>query len=302
MPSSKAIKPRIIMRAKKVSPALRKLYAENQENSPLLRLPPEIRNRIWGYVLGGHTIHIYTLGPTKNARVLHCLCLNEKSDAEEIDHLRSLPLSKRHTYLNLHSLCVDGVGRPHKDTTNAGSGLTTADVAESTVPSAGRLSLALLHACRQIHQEAALLPFVDNTFSFPTDISVKAFSMTLIREQARAVLSLTLCIVGTCRMSFDFQASSGTRLGPGVLSRLTLHLESSCSLKQLPLGGFDTRVQRLIEQFTMLSAKSAQTLIAYYRWNGDPDDNSRLHNMRRLEEIIEDSVTGAVKGDHGQEK
>ncbi|KAF2253549.1 hypothetical protein BU26DRAFT_387494, partial [Trematosphaeria pertusa] len=30
----------------------------NQQESPLLQLPPEIRNRIYEYVLGGRTVHI----------------------------------------------------------------------------------------------------------------------------------------------------------------------------------------------------------------------------------------------------
>ncbi|KAF1835439.1 hypothetical protein BDW02DRAFT_495992 [Decorospora gaudefroyi] len=35
-----------------------KIARQNQQDSPLLRLPPEIRNRIFGYVLGGKTFHI----------------------------------------------------------------------------------------------------------------------------------------------------------------------------------------------------------------------------------------------------
>lgn len=43
-------------------------FKENQENSPLLRLPPEIRNIIWGHALGGKTFVAKSSTTTRSAR------------------------------------------------------------------------------------------------------------------------------------------------------------------------------------------------------------------------------------------
>ena len=65
---------------------------------PLFRLPPELRDEIWSYVLGDHTIHI--TNPTAN-HITHTICIS--SIAEE-DALTS-PDRRLSSYSYRHSAC-----------------------------------------------------------------------------------------------------------------------------------------------------------------------------------------------------
>jgi hypothetical protein len=67
----------ILKASSQVSKKRSSLYEENAANSPLLRLPPEIRNRIWSYVLGGgKRVHI-----TSSLR--HAVCVHDESGHQE---------------------------------------------------------------------------------------------------------------------------------------------------------------------------------------------------------------------------
>ena len=53
-------------------------------------------------------------------------------------------------------------------------------------------TLELLKACREVHAEAALLPFRENTSVFAFLDDVEEFLLKLVHAQARAVLSIVL--------------------------------------------------------------------------------------------------------------
>ncbi|KAK3705000.1 hypothetical protein LTR37_013517 [Vermiconidia calcicola] len=101
--------------------------ARNAAESPLLRLPPEIRNRIFRYVFGGRTIHInhpvsnclldaveatynkFTNGCLRTrkfidtSRVTYSVCCLNEPDHEEADIIRSNALEKlRYDYEKHH--------------------------------------------------------------------------------------------------------------------------------------------------------------------------------------------------------
>lgn len=67
----------------------------NATNSPLMTLPPEIRNKIYGYALGGNTIHTYD---DKEGSLHSSFCLAKYNDEE---YCR--PNRLREQYTSYHS-------------------------------------------------------------------------------------------------------------------------------------------------------------------------------------------------------
>ena len=59
-------------------------------------------------------------------------------------------------------------------------------------PSVHCLHLGLLRSCSQVYMEAALIPFIHNTFSFSDATLLPRFSKSLVPAQATAITSLTL--------------------------------------------------------------------------------------------------------------
>ena len=112
-----------------------------EQNSALLSLPAQLRNIIWKLVLGGRTIHISAR--PKSLRVRTCSATeNDKQAIDEfidVSH-RKLP----HHYQTRHAQCWSW--------NNECCGL--------------KACLLVLLVCRQLHTEAALLPFSTNDFAF----------------------------------------------------------------------------------------------------------------------------------------
>ena len=100
------------------------------------------------------------------------MCANDKSDYEIAGEIKgSGPLESHPNYRALHGSCLyeHPVHLPQAE-----------------------LSLDLLRACRQVHQEAALLPYQDNRFSFDGTGDLSRFLMKLIPSQARAMTNITI--------------------------------------------------------------------------------------------------------------
>ncbi|KAK0253951.1 hypothetical protein LTR91_002306 [Friedmanniomyces endolithicus] len=149
----------------------------NAERSPLLRLPPELRERIWQYVLGGKVLHIGRKGEFGHSTAFVYEC---KAAASEKDLAR-------------HRGPYDGM-----------------DATPPTVPyfvrhtpceTSYHLKKAQYHAtyllrtCRLIHNDAALLPFSENTFLI-TELHHHAALVWFLRrlkpEQRRAIRKLVM--------------------------------------------------------------------------------------------------------------
>lgn len=113
----------------------------NHSASSLLRLPPEIRVRIYSLVLGGQRVWIY-----HNARRL-------KWRTPERTRLEAGQSVQPGQYFHR------GGNLSH----------STADPPISTEPLKHALHLGLLRVCRQIYTETALLPYALNTFTFKDD-------------------------------------------------------------------------------------------------------------------------------------
>lgn len=145
-------------------------------NSPLLQLPPEIRIRIYGYVLGGRIIHLLLPpGPYACSLLRHHVCQLEAS--KDDNYLVCRRKSPQHSQLDDPNIPTEYIERH----TAAGCAFDSA-VGESAL-----LSLALLRTSRQIHKEAALIPFLQNTFTGFQGQAFMAFSNALFLIQKRAV-------------------------------------------------------------------------------------------------------------------
>ncbi|KAK3631017.1 hypothetical protein LTR56_015982 [Elasticomyces elasticus] len=185
MPGSKKRKGpiKVLAARRRMSKGIREIYNKNATASPLLSLPPEIRTRIWRSLLSGHTIHIDASAIDK---VQHHVCKNTISDYELAQNLKADKDTIRfQTYQDHHAGC-----KPTNHNDNEGK-------AES------RLHLNVLRACRQIHQEAAILPYAENVFAFASNDDLDFFLDTIIVEQARALQRLVVTRLGQKCTNYD---------------------------------------------------------------------------------------------------
>lgn len=158
----------------------------NETQSPFLRLPAEIRCRIYDYLYGSNTIHVSPLYK-KKPRYQLCIC----KCPDELDSVSSQPVirargpyddgDKRLSHdMERHRDCL--FTHPQKSTTNS-------------------VSVDFLQVSRQIYHEAALKPFsqisfnyVSATFGIDNIYGLRAFLDALNPTQVRAVANFRLAI------------------------------------------------------------------------------------------------------------
>ena len=149
----------------------------NSARSPLLRLPQEIKDRIYELALGGNLLHIWrdqiesersnirsTKGAIKEQRFAHQVCCSKISEDEAHHHFEnedSNDFYVKYTELR-HSPCF-------LFTTKWGPDIVRTDV-------------SLLHVCRQIYDEARQVLYSTNTFSFNTARNLRAFIHFLVQR------------------------------------------------------------------------------------------------------------------------
>ena len=144
-------------------------YDKNASESPLLSLPPELRNRVYRLVLGGRAIHL----EMKKGRICHAICQCSVTEEELTKSDRSAPQPAFGAlYDSRHEQC----------------GFSFSNELLNAVRH--HLSLTLLLTCRQIHEEAALIPFANNTFELPYG-AAQCLS-ALLTAQAQAIQSVVL--------------------------------------------------------------------------------------------------------------
>lgn len=145
-------------------------YEQNAAKSPLLRLPPELRNRMYRLVLGDRTLHI---SPSAESGLYKgSVCIADLDDHEDAQHIKAKHSEEHDSYWVRHKAC----GSRQKL-------VRTADM---------QLATNILQVCREIHAEAALIPFQDNTFSFSEMGAVEPFLREIVPAQARAIQAITL--------------------------------------------------------------------------------------------------------------
>lgn len=158
--------------------------AHNANNSSFLhKLPPEIRMQIYEYALGGNTIffdrHHSTCTDMCHPNRYRCRAHIAEEPTEESGQLS---------------------GHDHEQVKEF------QDPVESDWERSGDVSLKLLLTCRQIYNEAFLVPFSNNDFGLNSDAIITDdynrmfFLRDLIPDQIRAIS--TLHIRGTMRFGY----------------------------------------------------------------------------------------------------
>lgn len=138
----------------------------NATESPLLRLPPEISNLIWTYVLGGQTLHIGLKLNRSNDDLPWLFSFCTLDDDERYKYPPCKVMGQLHNrYDQRHYDCIKSVAKAKWR----------------------QRFLALLRVCRQLHLEAALLPYLENTFAFPYVLSFREFVQSLFPAQRRSL-------------------------------------------------------------------------------------------------------------------
>ncbi|KAK5138521.1 hypothetical protein LTR08_000108 [Meristemomyces frigidus] len=189
-----------LLTAETISDGSKTLYDKNATESPLLRCPPEVRNRIWYFALCGQTIHV--TGKTRQGRpvIYHRAC---QAAVKDEDAFAGTQGEEMKDYAVRHAVCLQ----------------EDLPVKNSTIP------VAVFRACRQIHQEAALLPYKHNTFAFQYLWDAVPFLQSLFSAQARAIEKLHLVPKG---MYYDYSTKTCAKLLRGKLKglkELTVEIE-----------------------------------------------------------------------------
>ena len=165
--------------------------SQHNASSLLLKLPPEIKMMIYGYVCGHQTIHIYrTEKPTpgvihmratqgwrverstkpvvvkKANQLIHTVCSESVSEEAE-QQIFDSPSAAWNNKSNKspHRYCV------FKDPVNTPPFGGWADPTP-------QLDFSFLHTCRQIYDEAILVPYKTNVFSFKDSKALTKFTQT----------------------------------------------------------------------------------------------------------------------------
>ena len=141
----------------------------NTDESPFFRLSPELRNRVYGLLLGGYDIYVYR-PYCMGGYYIDCVAVESETTWTEA-------LSAETT-----------APQDHMETRKLYDPYAISDLDRSSL----RLDLSLLRVSKQIHQEAALLPFTLNTFVVSEWSSLGGFANRLLMAQKLAILKIEL--------------------------------------------------------------------------------------------------------------
>ena len=142
----------------------------NAVESPLLRLPRELRDEIWSQVLGGNTIHI-DVWP--KSRLWHCIC-SDATPGEKYNNLLQINQS-RAAYFSIHERhdkCWENQGIERMES----SIRSTKSIYKVSRHRENSHLLDLLLTCCQVYEEGHLFLYDRNIFCF-NDISELLSSM-----------------------------------------------------------------------------------------------------------------------------
>jgi len=210
----------------------------NANHSPFLyKLPPEVRIQIYEYALGGNTIFFR---PHKSTCTAHCHPNRYRCRA----HVAKEP-TEASSQPSDHEQVKESQHRPKSDW-----------------ESAGDVSLELLLTCRQIYNEAVLIPFSHNDFGLnsnqfaPDERTRILFLRDLIPDQSRAISTLhiqsavrhglvlqdnkKLSGLRRLQLSFDWNIMWETRGSPQFLMTALEDRFDASGVSMFAMGNFQT--------------------------------------------------------------
>lgn len=164
------------------SAAVEAIFQRNASTSPLFKLPREIRNIIFSYVIGHQFIHLVYRSAIPKFH--HALCTAAMSEDEAYNefvsghsHISSIDPAGHHSisFRERHARCSPWSAR---------DGLLPYDPSKINKP---MLNLSILRACRQIYEEANVLLWTTNTFSFERHATLQIFVGSLHWTQRKMI-------------------------------------------------------------------------------------------------------------------
>ncbi|KAL8846645.1 MAG: hypothetical protein Q9221_008285 [Calogaya cf. arnoldii] len=198
--------------------ATKTIIERNARESPLLRLPSELRDKIWGEVLGGELVHLdyqrYFEYDDFNCGLSEAESeeSEKEPDSENEDESATQP---EHIYWR-HAICqhdcpenqpdkkkvvVDQWDsknaiwlRPHQQCIFRAEDTYSADYTPEpeALPHHPTLNLTILRASRQIYVEANRILWTTNTFSFADGLTFAEFMKTRTIHQKRLINNLRI--------------------------------------------------------------------------------------------------------------
>ncbi|KAH8761397.1 hypothetical protein BGZ57DRAFT_580412 [Hyaloscypha finlandica] len=154
------------------------IVKKNATSSPLLRLPPELRQKIWGYVLGNRLIHIDMQEVYRNSvyrgssywnlryrnflqrRLFNTICQSTVTEREAYELSKSAEYNKAATYFKAGE-DMRACGNRHR-----ACELELADHSTEKNLPPNRLNVGVLAVCRQVYVEVNPILWSTNTWSF----------------------------------------------------------------------------------------------------------------------------------------
>lgn len=225
------------------------------QQSPLLRVPAELRNRIYELVLSGHSIHIRHSSNNTRRSFVHSLCRVAHAGKEE---LAALVVEDDDPWFIQHEPCGwDGESSPEFRRTNALS----------------KLELDLLRTCTQVYTECQSTRFSQNAFVFHTLDEFGGSLDFISAQQKHALSSVNLLLEGARTLSGHLTGTRVLRssLIPGPIAPV---LQSSKNLSSLTLKSemFGTGASMPSEREVRYMFSPVIKCLAYHRQSLEPLD------------------------------
>ncbi|KAI7081661.1 hypothetical protein KC356_g8975 [Hortaea werneckii] len=270
--------------------SVRHIQEQNNRDSPFLRLPPEIRNRIYELALGNNVIHIGTkqCGKTdrgsyserelfrnvdfasRYVKLVHVVC-SGAVDAEKVIYRSSKdssqPPAPHYTVRHKHCHEVLRGGQP-----------SNPELAGHVSQNTHHLNTGLTRVCRDIHREAALIPYANNSFAFQSGFELDLFVTKSLLAPQRAAIGI-LQVDG--HLVADLPSSRIICKVPKMLTGLhTLEIASPSWSWQIYE---DSRFQRF--------SRSLETVRVVYEERGQDEITAELKaQMRTQAERVESCI------------
>lgn len=167
--------------SKVITRSLSRYDTKTRENaeSPLLRLPLELKTKIYEYVCGGQTVHIDWRQP----RFYHHLCKTSLSEEEAQKQFDACDASEEDWYafatIDHHLRCCTDT-TSHYECLHCGS-------LHGRFKCQAKSDMRLLLCCRQVYLESNAVLYYANTFSFSSADALSKFCC-LIRKRYKPMI------------------------------------------------------------------------------------------------------------------
>ena len=207
-----------------------------QDESRLMKLPGEVRNRIYAHLVAGKAIHVETIPSQRQSADV---------DTEHgaiplysglvVPKLRGRLCKSSEEDPSFHDRFLDLVGPAHAERSDTSANPTVPasppqdlDVAicssRNCTEDSNVLSLQLLGVCKKIHSEAALMPYTENLFIFddknhPLD-PLRADFFGLYNYNNHAINRLALRGSIGSHQRRAIRNAAFQHLGPGLLDQI----------------------------------------------------------------------------------